>query len=46
MDIVSFPPIILKGRGIFQYSFGILPQRRSITTVGKLFLGVIHVLKH
>ncbi len=37
LDVVSFPPILIKGRGIFQYSFGIVPKRRPITTVGKLF---------
>lgn len=37
LDIVSFPPILIKGRGILQYTFGILPKRRPITTVGKLF---------
>ncbi|CAG7825141.1 unnamed protein product [Allacma fusca] len=26
-------PVILKGRGFFQYSFGLLPQRRPITSV-------------
>lgn len=28
-------PIVAIGRGFFQYSFGILPQRKAITTVGK-----------
>lgn len=36
LEVVSFPPILIKGRGIFQYSFGIVPKRRPITTVGKL----------
>lgn len=28
-------PIFFNGRGIFQYSYGVIPQRRKITTVGK-----------
>ncbi|KOC69937.1 2-acylglycerol O-acyltransferase 1 [Habropoda laboriosa] len=30
---VGLAPIILKGRGFFQYSFGIIPQRRPIYVV-------------
>lgn len=31
---LGMAPIIPIGRGFFQYSFGIIPQRRSVTTVG------------
>lgn len=31
----GFVPIIPLGRGIFQYSFGILPRRKEITVVGE-----------
>ncbi len=27
-------PVVFHGRGIFQYTFGWLPRRRAITTVG------------
>jgi len=33
MKALTFAPIFVKGRGIFQYSFGLLPNRRPITTV-------------
>ena len=33
--ICGFASPIFQGRGIFQYSFGLLPQRRPINTVGK-----------
>ena len=32
--LIGLAPVLLKGRGIFQYSFGIIPNRRPITTVG------------
>ena len=39
LDKIGFPfPIFFIGRGIFQYSFGILPKRHPITVVGKLIL--------
>lgn len=37
---IGFAPVLPLGRGFFQYSFGIIPQRREITTLGanaKLF---------
>lgn len=30
---LGIPPIMMKGRGLFQLSFGILPHRKPITTV-------------
>lgn len=33
--LIGLAPVLIKGRGIFQYSFGIIPYRRPITTVGK-----------
>ncbi len=30
---LGFIPVIVSGRGIFQYSFGIVPHRRQITVV-------------
>lgn len=35
--MIGLAPVLIKGRGIFQYSFGIIPNRRPITTVGMLF---------
>jgi len=32
-SLLSFSPVIFFGRGIFQYSFGILPHRRPINVV-------------
>lgn len=34
---IGLAPVLIKGRGIFQYSFGIIPHRRPITTVGNVF---------
>jgi len=31
---MGLAPCVILGRGVFQYSFGIIPQRRPITTVG------------
>ena len=31
-------PVLFVGRGLFNYSFGILPQRVPVTTVGKVIL--------
>lgn len=33
--IVGFTPCIPLGRGMFQYSFGIVPHRHPVHTVGK-----------
>jgi len=30
---IGLAPVLLKGRGIFQYTFGFIPNRRPITTV-------------
>ena len=32
---ISIPPILLVGRGFFQYIFGFIPRRKPITVVGK-----------
>jgi len=32
---LQIAPVIFFGRGIFQYSFGMLPKRMPITVVGK-----------
>lgn len=34
-QLTGVSPIMFMGRGFFQYSFGWIPQRRPITTVGK-----------
>lgn len=34
--ITGVTPILFNGRGFFQYSFGWIPKRRAITTVGRL----------
>lgn len=33
--VAGFSPPLFHGRGIFQYSFGLLPFRKPITTIGK-----------
>ncbi len=33
--LLGFSVPIFQGRGIFNYTFGLLPRRRPITTVGK-----------
>lgn len=33
-SLLTFAPVLFFGRGIFQYSFGILPQRRPIFVAG------------
>ena len=40
---ISLP--LFHARGIFQYSFGLLPYRRPICTVGKSFLGTLSLAK-
>ncbi|XP_017888680.1 2-acylglycerol O-acyltransferase 2-like [Ceratina calcarata] len=32
-SLISLAPVVLKGRGFFQYNFGILPRRTPITVV-------------
>lgn len=32
---IAFAPVFFYGRGIFQYSFGLLPHRKPINTIGK-----------
>ena len=44
-DKITWPfPILFSGRGIFQYSFGLLPKRHPITVVGKL-IPIIEITK-
>ncbi|RZC37272.1 2-acylglycerol O-acyltransferase 1 [Asbolus verrucosus] len=33
---LGMAPLLFIGRGFFQYSFGIIPQRREVTTLGKI----------
>ena len=37
-DLVGFAPPLFRGRGVFQYTFGFLPYRRPIYTVGEVTL--------
>ena len=39
--ITGVSPLIVLGRGFFQYSFGFLPQRKHIVQVGKLFYSLL-----
>ena len=32
---IAFAPALFYGRGVFQYSFGLLPHRKPIYTVGR-----------
>ena len=34
---IAFAPVLFYGRGVFQYTFGLLPHRKPIYTVGKFF---------
>lgn len=34
-DLMGFAPPLFRGRGVFQYTFGLLPHRRPIHTVCK-----------
>lgn len=34
-NFAGFSPVIFFGRGIFNYSFGIIPRRMPVTVVGK-----------
>ena len=44
-DTITFPlPIFFIGRGIFQYSFGILPKRHPITVVGKFIYIIMEII--
>ena len=33
--LVGVAPVLFNGRGLFQYSFGLIPKRSPLTTVGK-----------
>lgn len=33
--VIGFSPPFFHGRGIFQYTFGLMPYRKPIVTVGK-----------
>lgn len=33
--VFGLAPCVFRGRGIFQYTWGLVPWRRAITTVGK-----------
>ena len=37
LDRIGWPFPFFFGRGIFQYSFGMLPRRHPITVVGKKY---------
>lgn len=41
--IIGLAPCMFIGRGVFQYSFGIVPFRKPIYTVGELLLLGQHV---
>jgi len=46
--LTGIAPVALLGRGLFQYSFGVVPQRRPVTTLGNVLLiwvGGIKILK-
>lgn len=45
MKRVGFSPPIFHGRGIINYTFGILPFRKPITAVGKYMI-CLDMLKH
>lgn len=32
---IGIAPLVLKGRGFFQYTFGLIPQRRKVTTLSE-----------
>jgi hypothetical protein len=36
--VTGIAPVALLGRGLFQYSFGIVPQRRPVTTLGNVLV--------
>ncbi|KAH0814407.1 hypothetical protein GEV33_008384 [Tenebrio molitor] len=37
---LGLPPVVFMGRGFFQYSFGMIPRRKQITTVRKILMGI------
>ena len=45
LDKTGWPFPFFMGRGIFQYSFGVMPKRIPITVVGKLFILVFKLAK-
>lgn len=36
-NYTGISPVLVLGRGIFQYTFGFLPFRHPVTTVGKIY---------
>lgn len=43
--VTGVAPVLPIGRGLFQYSFGIVPQRRPVTVVGK-FDWLVEIFHH
>ena len=37
-SMIAFAPVMFYGRGVFQYTFGMIPHRRPVHVVGKFFL--------
>ena len=35
---IAFAPTLFYGRGVFQYTFGMIPHRRPVNVVGKLMI--------
>jgi len=42
---VAFAPVLFHGRGIFQYTFGLLPHRKPVNVVGKSKINETNVRK-
>jgi hypothetical protein len=43
--VTGIAPVALLGRGLFQYSFGVVPQRRPVTTLGNVSVTWIWCVK-
>lgn len=36
-SMIAFAPVLFYGRGVFQYTFGMIPHRRPVHVVGKYY---------
>jgi len=36
-SVIAFAPVLFYGRGVFQYTFGMIPHRRPVHVVGEYY---------
>lgn len=43
-SMIAFAPVLFYGRGVFQYTFGMIPHRRPVHVVGKYLVLINFIL--